>query len=195
LRPHFLTHGALRIINTTDGLARVVIESLTYLFLESILFVIIYFGIGLRGSYGYIFAVQFLTLMVSVAIGSFLGCTTKDPRSAKELIPIVLLSNLLLSGYFVNSADLPDYIAWAQWLVPLPYAFRLFLYEEFQMCLNPTDDLDFGGSATARFCHEYLENQDATGENNLRHWMVLLGMFAGFRVLALALIYQKATQK
>jgi hypothetical protein len=54
------------------------------------------------------------------------------------LIPVVLLPQILLCGFFVSVDDLPGWIAWTQWLMPLTYAFRLFLAEEFSSCLDFT---------------------------------------------------------
>jgi hypothetical protein len=62
----------------------------------------------------------------------------QDPRNAKELIPIVILPQILLCGFFVSVDDLPSWIAWAHWLMPLTYAFRLFLAEEISSCLDFT---------------------------------------------------------
>jgi hypothetical protein len=62
----------------------------------------------------------------------------QDPRNAKELIPIVILPQILLCGFFVSVDDLPSWIAWAHWLMPLTYSFRLFLAEEFSTCMDFT---------------------------------------------------------
>jgi hypothetical protein len=179
-----------------DALIRVIIQSLTFTLSSFLSNVVVFLGLGLQGRFGYIFGVQCLMLQVCVAIGSFMGCITKNPMASKEFIPIVLILNLLLSGYFVNSEDLPDYIRWAQWIVPLPYAFRLFLNEEFAVCLEPPpDDLDPSEQEVLAFCQEYLEVQDADGRKNLQYWFTLLGLFLGFRALWLCLLHWQATMR
>jgi hypothetical protein len=45
---------------------------------------------------------------------------------------------MLLCGFFVSVDELPVWIAWTQWIMPLTYAFRLFLAEEFSSCLDFT---------------------------------------------------------
>jgi hypothetical protein len=55
-----------------------------------------------------------------------------------ELVPVVLLPQIIFCGFFVSVDDLPSYIAWANWLMPLSYAFRLFLAEEFSTCTDFT---------------------------------------------------------
>jgi hypothetical protein len=64
----------------------------------------------------------------------------QDPRDAKEIVSIVLLPQVLLCGFFVSVDNLPNWIAWAHWLMPLTYAFRLFIAEEFSTCLDFTID-------------------------------------------------------
>jgi hypothetical protein len=56
------------------------------------------------------------------------------------MVALVLLPQILLCGFFVSVDDLPNWIAWAHWLMPLTYVFRLFITEEFSTCLDFTID-------------------------------------------------------
>jgi hypothetical protein len=148
----------------------------------------------------------------------------QDPRSAKELIPIIVLPQMLLCGFFVSVDDLPNWIVWVQWLMPETYAFRLFLAEEFSTCrddsveeeenvmncalsiqnvlaeanLGTCSILDesalLGSQAlpSTYFCTQYLESQNATGENNTQYWLTRVGMLVGIRLLAMFLLPKKA---
>jgi hypothetical protein len=42
------------------------------------------------------------------------------------------------------------------------------------------------------FCAQYLESQNATGDNNTQYWLTLLGMLVVIRVLAMFLLRKKA---
>jgi hypothetical protein len=42
------------------------------------------------------------------------------------------------------------------------------------------------------FCAQYLESQNATGENNTQYWLVLVGMLVAIRLLAMFLLRKKA---
>jgi hypothetical protein len=69
-----------------------------------------------------------------------MASVARYPESAKELVPIAILPQLLLCGFFVNVALLPQWIQWTSWLMPLTYVFRLLLAEEFSVCLERTHE-------------------------------------------------------
>jgi hypothetical protein len=54
--------------------------------------------------------------------------------------------------------------------------------------------LSFGSQALppSYFCAQYLESQNATGENNTQYWLTLVGMLVVIRVLAMFLLGKKA---
>jgi hypothetical protein len=90
------------------------------------------------------------------------------------MVALVLLPQILLCGFFVSVDDLPNWIAWAHWLMPLTYVFRLFITEEFSTCLDFTIDEQYtmncirsidnalgtieslGALTTIRLCSDYF---------------------------------------
>ena len=46
------------------------------------------------------------------------------------------MPQLLFSGFFVSTSSIPIYLRWLQWIMPLTYALRLVLNEEFEFCRN-----------------------------------------------------------
>mmetsp|Transcript_34625 Transcript_34625/g.72056 ORF Transcript_34625/g.72056 Transcript_34625/m.72056 type:complete len:134 (+) Transcript_34625:1726-2127(+) len=132
-----------------------------------------------------------------------------------------MVTNLLLAGYFVSLEELPVYISWATWLMPVFSAFRLFLDEEFAACYDPVDpstleeplpssfrpflnetfkecwdgQLFDGFDGTRLFCQEYLSQQDADGSSNFEYWMALISLLVGFRLIAAGLLYVRATSR
>jgi hypothetical protein len=76
--------------------------------------------------------------MVSGSLGLLIASVVRYPESARELVPMIILPQMLLCGFFVNVEFLPQWIQWTSWLMPLTYAFRLLLAEEFSTCLERT---------------------------------------------------------
>lgn len=62
--------------------------------------------------------------------------------------------------------------------MPMTYAFRLFLGEEFSYC---KEDVDY-------LCMDLLNDNGALGNYDLAYWMILCAMLVGFHVLGLVLL-------
>lgn len=84
-----------------------------------------------------------------------------------------------------NIGFAPD--SWARYLCTLTYAVRIALVEEFGGGC-PTPD----GSSDP--CLNLLENIEADPDETWWNWLVLVALFATFRLLALVVLQRKATK-
>ena len=50
-----------------------------------------------------------------------------DEKSVGTSAPILLIPFVVLSGYFKNSASIPSWIRWAQYLSPFKYGFATMI--------------------------------------------------------------------
>jgi hypothetical protein len=141
------------------GIARLCVEASSTLLQVFILILLTYWSLDLNGRFGVWLAVLFTFAMVMTALGVLLASATKDARNAKELIPMTVLPQLLLCGFFVQIESLPGWIRWAQWIMPLTYTFRLLLNEEFKECLNFSEQ-----ETNAVNCARSLQNAFQTAD-------------------------------
>jgi len=144
-------------------------------------YLIAYWLIGFQGSFGLYYSASYTLAMASTAIAVLLGCSVEDPKLAQEMLPILFVPQLLFAGFFVATELIPAWLRWAQYLCSLTYAVRITLVEEFGDCY--TD-----------FCRQTLDNTNANADDTWWYWLVLVLLFAVFRISALIILRKKATK-
>jgi ABC-type multidrug transport system permease subunit len=138
-----------------------------------------FYLIGVQAGFGIFFLTVYVLAMASTASAVFLGCAVEDPKLGQEMLPILFVPQMLFAGFFVTPDLIPVWLRWARYLCALTYAVRIVLVEEFPEGTG-ADDL--------------LESVDADRDGTWWNWLVLLGLFVGFRVMALVVLRQKATK-
>ena len=102
------------------------------------------------------------------------------------MLPILFVPQMLFAGFFVLPNLIPIWLRWARYLCSLTYAVRLALIEEFgNGC---------GGGKNDEQCASLLAAVEANPNDKWWYWIVLAGLFVGFRVLALLVLRRKATK-
>jgi ABC-2 type transport system permease protein len=89
-----------------------------------LLFTVLALGIHHKGNLGVVFAVELLLTFVSVNMGIFLSTFARNEFQVVQFIPLVVVSQILLSGAFWTIDDMPAWLRPAAWLMPLTYANR-----------------------------------------------------------------------
>jgi hypothetical protein len=101
------------------------------------------------------------------------------------MMPMLFVPQLLFAGFFVSPDLMPSWLSWARFIFPLTYSVKIGLVEEFgDGC---------GGGKADMMCAELLESIDADPDDKWWYWLVVLGLFLGFRLMALFLLRRKAT--
>ncbi|CAB9514774.1 Putative white-brown complex homolog protein 30 [Seminavis robusta] len=156
----------------TFGLTKFGLDLCLILLQAALVVLITYWALALNIRLWYFIMIMFALTMVNVSMSYLLGSLPKDPRIAKEFIALIILPQLLFSGFFVNPDSLPVWISWLTYLMPTTYAFRLFLADEFSQCVDfspverqlvnciqalvNTEQTDLGG--VALFSQEHVES-------------------------------------
>ena len=148
--------------------------------------VITYFMIGFQANFGEFLVIAYALAMSSTALAVLLGCAVEDPKLAQEMLPILFVPQMLFAGFFVAPSLIPAWLRWAQYLCSLTYAIRLALVAEF--------DRDCGSPDANASCKRVLNSIDARQDDVWWYWVVLVGLFAFFRVAAVAVLRKKATK-
>lgn len=132
------------------------------------------------------FASIYALAMASTALAVLLGCAVEDPKLAQEMVPILFVPQMLFAGFFVRPSLIPVWLRWPRYLCTLTYAIRIILVAEFENC----SDNPF----IQQRCDGLLNGVEAKPDETWWNWIVLLGLFFGFRLLALVVLRKKATK-
>jgi hypothetical protein len=144
-----------------------------------VLVLISFYLIGLQAGFGIFYLTVYMLAMASTASAVFLGCAVEDSKLGQEMLPILFVPQMLFAGFFVTPDLIPVWLRWAQYLCAMTYAVRIALLEEFPEGTG-ADNL--------------LETIEANRDDTWWYWLVLVGLFCGFRVMALIVLRQKATK-
>lgn len=144
--------------------------------------VITYYMVGFNATFGQLWAATYVMALVSTALGAMIGSSVSDPGVAIELLPAVFMPQILFSGFFIPKGNMPDFISWLTYVFPLTYAMRIAMVYEFSEC---------EGTAQT-FCNALLENVEAEKDDVWWYWIVLVGQFLFFRLLAIVTLRFKA---
>ena len=88
-------------------------------------------------------------------------------------------------GVFIRMEQIPVWMRWVQYLCAAKYALNLAMLVEF--------DPDLAINDVNRFQFEtLLEHNDVSKENAWVYALVLIAIFAGFRLISLILLNEKA---
>ncbi|KAI9333965.1 P-loop containing nucleoside triphosphate hydrolase protein [Obelidium mucronatum] len=88
---------------------------------------VIYFMAGMSND-----LVRYFTLIGIVILASFVGfsigvccaCSFPNLEVALLAVPLILMPMMLFSGFFVNTAQIPVWLRWIQYVSPMKYAFE-----------------------------------------------------------------------
>ena len=140
---------------------------------------ITFWMVGFQSQFGIFYLATYSLAMSSTALAVLLGCSVEDPKLGQEMLPILFVPQMLFSGFFVVPELIPVWLRWAQYLCSLTYALRIMAVAEFDR-----DD--------CKECGPFLNTIKADPDETWWNWLVLLALFAVFRVMALFVLRQKA---
>jgi len=113
------------------------------LVLPTLYCVVVYWATGLNPEPAKFF-VFLITIMLDVAIafsiGFMIASAIVDVQKAIVVAATFFLSSMLLGGFYIDEEQIPDWLAWAQYLSPIRFVFEILLINEF-------DGEDFDGIA------------------------------------------------
>lgn len=139
-----------------------------------------FFLMGFKMNFFAFLALNFLLAIASTSIGIFIGSCVENPDAAGEMIPALIVPQLLFSGFFIQVNLIPEFLRWAQYLCSLTYASRLAMLYEF-------------GDCETFSCQSLLENNRVYQMDSAWYWLILVGIAAAFRITALVVLRGKAS--
>lgn len=139
-----------------------------------------FFLMGFTMNFFSFLGLNFMLAIASTSIGIFIGSCVEDPAVAAEMIPALIVPQLLFSGFFIQVNLIPEFLRWAQYLCSLTYAIRLALLYEFGDC--PTME-----------CQSLLNNNGVYQMDSYLYWIILLVIAASFRATSVIILKNKAS--
>ncbi len=79
-------------------------------------------GLSIAGSVGWLLLVTLLNALLGVALGLLASAFARTEFQALQLMPVVVLPQLLLCGLFTPRAEMATVLHWASNVMPLSYA-------------------------------------------------------------------------
>jgi len=102
--------------------------------LPSIFIIILYWMTGLNTSPERFFtfwSVMLISNLMGTSFGLLISTIIKNTQRAVALSSVLLLSMMLLGGFFAASATIPVWISWVQWISFIKYSYEALLINEF----------------------------------------------------------------
>ena len=161
-------------------LAKFSIECLVTFFQVFAQLLAAFFLMGFQQNFFLFLAVTFALALASTSIGIFVGSLVSDPAVAAELMPALIVPQLLFAGVFIPVYLIPEFLRWAQYLCSLTYAIRLVQLYEF-------------GDCDTMSCVQQLENNDVNQLPQHFYWIILIAIMSLSRLTALVILKNKAT--
>ncbi len=139
-----------------------------------------FFLMGFRMNFFVFLALNFVLAIASTSIGIFVGSCVDDPSVAAELMPALIVPQLLFSGFFIQASLIPEFLRWARYLCSLTYATQLVTLYEFGDCDTVS-------------CQNLLQNNDVYQLESYWYWIILIAIAAIFRLTSMAVLRGKAS--
>lgn len=146
-----------------------------------------YFLMGFSAPFGVFWSSCYTLAMTSTALGVLIGCSAKDPGVALEFLPLVFTPQIIFSGFFIPPELIPIWLRWLNWVFPLVYAVKIVIVAQFYtsgVC----------GDAIPNNCERILKQLDSSPADTWWYWLVLVGQFFLFRIVALIALRKKAVR-
>ena len=160
-------------------LGKSLVETPVGLFFNIIYSLIVYYIVGLRSNAQYYFTfvcIYACLVFVAQGMGLCFGCAFSNFSTAMVVTQFSVMPIFLFSGFLINQANMPVWLAWLRFLSPFKYTIEAALRNEF----DGVDLSVYGGF-------------DPVQQLNLTIGMwncvyILIGMGLGFRILACFLL-------
>lgn len=159
---------------------------------------IVYFMIGFHDSFKPWILFVIIMMLVNYAAhaaGMFIICSTLNARIATSVIqPLFLMPLMLLSGFFLNTNNIPKYFIWLEYASFLKYGFRgimnsIFGTVEHVFTCKPDEVCRFiDGDSIRSFYFSYGDDIDI---DIVRDIYIILGIGTIFHVIAFLFLYFK----
>jgi ABC-type multidrug transport system permease subunit len=148
---------------------------------QCVVFIVAYWLMELQGNWFFLVLCQTLLCIAAASSALVVGCATANPQNVSQLVPLVVVPQILFTGFFIRISQIPVWLRWAQYLCSLKFSLNLILLVEFSDCEDQ------------QLCDEFvLDPNNVVEDDWWIYVLILVGIFVGFRLWALQLLVSKA---
>jgi len=176
-------------------LARSVSDIPFQLLLPTIFVSIVYYFIGLNPPadrfFGFLGTIL-LTSNAAFSLGYAISAAAPTVGVALAVGPLVLMPLLIFGGFFVNTASIPDYFIWLEYISFFKYGFEAIVVNEWQGKLIGCDPDEVCALTTGE---NVIQSLSLDANNFGRDLGVLAVLLIGFRCIAFLFLLRRSRQR
>jgi hypothetical protein len=147
-----------------------------------------FFLMDLQGNFMYLVVTSWLVAISCSSLALVLGASVTKPSTVVELTGLALSPQMLFSGVYISTENIPLVLRWAQYICSMKYGMGIALYNEF----HPTLPSCNKNSVAAMNCAAVLEGNNIRSTDIALYIGCLVILFVGYRILAVIVLYQRA---
>eukprot|EP00937_MAST-01D_sp_MAST-1D-sp2_P003469 g3469.t1 len=170
--------------------AKLAVEAPLALLSATEVWLVIYWAMGFHGGIAWMVVVHWLMALVTASVAIMVGCLIANVQQAMEAVPAIFVPQILFSGFFVRTEQMPVWLSWAQYLCFLKYGLNLMMINEFGP--GKCGGTDPQGRALQPQCDALLEQNDVNPSMEWAYYLILLAAFVAYRCLALTCLKRRA---
>jgi len=107
-------------------LSRNIVEIPFLVLLPSVYILLVYWMFGFANTALQFFTMYLILFLISftgTSLGLLIGSVFNDEKGVNLATPILVLPLVVLSGFYKNSANIPKWFSWIQYISPIKYGF------------------------------------------------------------------------
>lgn len=125
-----------------------------------------------------------LFALLGSGIGTLVGAVMTDIKKATTISVIIVLSSILLGGFFISQENLREWVRWARWISFIKYTYELTLLNEFDIGSRTFTPSPGGNFGTGPITGDQILDSLNVETNIWGDILFVVGMIVLTRVLA-----------
>ncbi|KAJ8600194.1 hypothetical protein CTAYLR_001983 [Chrysophaeum taylorii] len=155
--------------------SKLTIELFLCMLQSTIIVTICYWIMDLQGSFIHLLLVIALMALSTSSSVVLLSAFADKPEVAMQFAPLVVIPQMLFTGFFVRIDQIPTLLRWVQWVCALKYGINVILAIEFKDCHTEA-------------CNELFSTNNIHREDWQLYILALVAIFACFRFGAILVL-------
>eukprot|EP01064_Diplonema_japonicum_P029719 TRINITY_DN4874_c0_g2_i1.p1 TRINITY_DN4874_c0_g2~~TRINITY_DN4874_c0_g2_i1.p1 ORF type:complete len:707 (+),score=93.12 TRINITY_DN4874_c0_g2_i1:55-2121(+) len=158
-----------------------------------VLFFTTFWIMELNGNFVYLVLATSLLGLVAASTALLIGAISSNPQIAIQLSPLLFVPQILFSGFFIPTSQIPSFMSWAQYLCSLKYGVNLLTIAEFRSppgSLNETQ-MDMANELIRYADQSLFLRNDIHTDKEWEYVAIMVGVFCLFRGMACTVLAWK----
>jgi len=168
-------------------LSKSLVELPTLFVISCLVYLVSYWLMAFNGSWLIFVLVYWIAGLAAASTALLVGCLVPNAEVAQQAAPALFVPQLLFAGFFIRTAQIPEWLSWVQYLCGLKYGMNLFILNEFGE--GTTAGWEEGPRKAAK---AIVDNNDIDPDSWWVYLLILLVLICAFRLLAILALAKRA---